>query len=267
MAHSEARLFPALLRHWRTRRGLSQLDLALAADVSPRHVSFLETGRAQPSREMVLRLGAALGVRLRDQNDMLRAAGFPDQFSEPRLEDGLPPGVAQAIERMLAQHEPFPMVLFDRHYQIQRTNQGAARTFTRLVADPTAMPARPNVFAMLFDPRLVRPFVVDWERVARILTARLHREALTRPDDTGVAALLRSLFEYPDVPESWRQPDFSIASEPTLTLRFQRNDLKLAFLTTLTVFDAPQNVTLEELCIESYFPVDDATAEACKATR
>src|SRR5215831_6015621 len=138
MAHSEARLFPALLRHWRTRRGLSQLDLALAADVSPRHVSFLETGRAQPSREMVLRLGAALGVRLRDQNDMLRAAGFPDQFSEPRLEDGLPPGVAQAIERMLAQHE--------------------------------------------------------------------------------------------------------------LTLRFQRNDLKLAFLTTLTVFDAPQNVTLEELC-------------------
>src|SRR5262245_38602704 len=102
MAHSEARLFPALLRHWRTRRGLSQLDLALAADVSPRHVSFLETARAQPSREMVLRLGAALGVRLRDQNDMLRAAGFPDQFSEPRLEDGLPPGVAQAIERMLS---------------------------------------------------------------------------------------------------------------------------------------------------------------------
>src|SRR5262252_10446325 len=125
MAHSEARLFPALLRHWRTRRGLSQLDLALAADVSPRHVSFLETGRAQPSREMVLRLGAALGVRLRDQNDMLRAAGFPDQFSEPRLEDGLPPGVAQAIERMLAQHEPFPMVLFDRNYQILRTNADA----------------------------------------------------------------------------------------------------------------------------------------------
>src|SRR6516162_6285346 len=146
------------------------------------------------------------------------------------------------------------MVLFDRHYQIQRTNQGAARTYARLVADPTAMPARPNVFAMLFDPRLVRPFIVDWERVARILTARLHREALTRPDDTGVAALLRSLFEYPDVPESWRQPDFSIASEPTLTLRFQRNDLKLAFLTTLTVFDAPQNVTLEELCIEKLLP-------------
>src|SRR5215471_16295538 len=100
MAHSEARLFPALLRHWRTRRGLSQLDLALAADVSPRHVSFLETGRAQPSRDMVLRLGATLGVPLRDQNEMLRAAGLAPAFAEPRLEDGLPPGVAPALERM-----------------------------------------------------------------------------------------------------------------------------------------------------------------------
>src|SRR5262245_11362079 len=175
MAHSEARLFPALLRHWRTRRGLSQLDLALAADVSPRHVSFLETGRAQPSREMVLRLGATLDVPLRDQNSMLRAAGFSDHFAEPRLEDGLPRGVRQAIERMLAQHEPFPMVLFDRHYQLLRSNQGATCVLGRLIADPSAMAASPNVFAMLFDPRLVRPFVVDWERVARLMISRLHR--------------------------------------------------------------------------------------------
>src|SRR5512144_628815 len=95
-------LFPALLRHWRTRRGLSQLDLALAADVSARHVSFLETGRAQPSREMVLRLGATLNVPLRDQNVMLRAAGFPDAFAEPGLDQ--PAGVLQAIERMLEHH-------------------------------------------------------------------------------------------------------------------------------------------------------------------
>src|SRR5262249_22432530 len=118
MNRSEARLFPALLRHWRTRHGLSQLDLALAADVSPRHVSFLETGRAQPSREMFLRLGATLGVPLRDQNAMLRAAGFPDEFPEPGLGDGLPAGITQAIERMLRQHEPFPMTVLDRHYNL-----------------------------------------------------------------------------------------------------------------------------------------------------
>src|SRR5262249_44341499 len=120
--------------------------------------------------------------------------------------------------------------VFDRHYRVLRTNQGAALVFARLVADSSAMPARPNVFAMLFDPRLVRPFVVDWERVARDLTARLHREALARPEDTELASLLRSLFEYPSVPESWRQPDFSIPSDPTLTLRFRRDDLMLTFL-------------------------------------
>jgi transcriptional regulator with XRE-family HTH domain len=245
------------------RRGLSQLDLALAADVSPRHVSFLETGRAQPSREMVLRLGATLEVPLRDQNALLRAAGFGDEFGEPRLDDGLSPGVAQAIVRMLAQHEPFPMIVFDRHYRLLKSNDGAMRVFTRLLADPAALPPVPNVFALVFDPRLVRRFVVDWPRVAHALTARLHREVLARAGDAELAALLRSLFEYPDVPEAWRQPDFSTPSDPTLTLRLRRDELELSFLTTLTVFNAPQNVTLEELCLESYFPLDDATAKAC----
>ena len=115
MARSD--VFPALLKHWRTRRGLSQLDLAIAADVSARHVSFLETGRAQPSREMVLRLGATLNMPLRDQNAMLRAAGFEDEFPEPSVQDGLPAPIAQAIERMLAVHDPYPMILLDRRYE------------------------------------------------------------------------------------------------------------------------------------------------------
>src|SRR6266851_5628429 len=217
MPRSETRLFPALLRHWRTLRGLSQLDLALAADVSSRHVSFLETGRAQPSREMVLRLATTLSVPLREQNDLLRAAGFPDAFAEPGLEGGQPPGVAQAIDRMLAQQEPFPMTVLDRHYSVLRTNGGGTRLLARFIADPSALGARPNAFAVLFDPRLARPFVVDWERVAHAFVSRLNRD-----------------------------------------------DLELAFLTTLTVFNAPQNVTLEELCLESYFPLDEATARACE---
>jgi transcriptional regulator with XRE-family HTH domain len=263
MGRAEAGLFPALLRHWRTRRGLSQLDLALAADVSPRHVSFLETGRAQPSREMILRLAGTLNVALRDQNAMLRAAGFPDEFPEPSVAGGLPPGVAQAIDRMMAHHEPFPMTLLDRRYQVLRANQSATRLFTHFVADPTAIPERPNVFALLFDPRLMRPFVVEWEQVARTFLSRLHREVLARPEDTELSALLRSMFEYPSVPAQWRHPDFSLPSEPTLTLRLRRDDLELAFFTTVTVFNAPQNVTLEELAIESYFPLDDATTAAC----
>jgi transcriptional regulator with XRE-family HTH domain len=264
MAHPDTRLFPALLRHWRTRRGLSQLDLAVASEVSTRHLSFLETGRAQPSREMVLRLGATLSVPLRDQNDMLRAAGFAAEFAELGIDGGLPPGIARAIDRMFAQHEPFPITLLDRRYDVLRTNEGATRVLGRFVADSSALPARVNVFPLLFDPRLARPFVVDWERIAHALVARLHRDTLSRPNDATLGALLRSLFEYPDVPEAWRQPDFSTGSDPTLTLRLKRDDFELTFLTTLTVFSAPQNVTLEELTIESYFPNDEATARACE---
>ena len=256
-------VFQALLRHWRSRRGLSQLDLAIAAEVSSRHVSFLETGRAQPSREMVLRLGATLSLPLRDQNEMLRAAGFEDAFSEPNV-DEMPSPIARAIERMLAQHEPFPMIVLDRQYDVVQNNDGANRMLASMIADPSALPSRLNVFHALFDPRLVRQFVVDWDRVAHALVSRLHRETLSRPEDSALARLMRSLFEYPDVPESWRQPDFSVPSEPVLTLRLKRDELELAFLTMVTSFNAPQNVTLEELRIESYFPLDDVTARACE---
>jgi hypothetical protein len=121
-----------------------------------------------------------------------------------------------------------------------------------------------NIFHLLFDPRAIRPFVVDWERVAHALVARLHREALARPSEKELAALVRSLFEYPDVPEAWRQPDFSVASEPVLGFRLRRDSLELGFLTTVTAFNAPQNVTLEEVRIESYFPADDATVSSCE---
>jgi transcriptional regulator with XRE-family HTH domain len=263
MPNDDARLFPALLRYWRGRRGMSQLDLALAADVSPRHLSFLETGRAKPGRDMVLRLGATLSMPLRDQNEMLRAAGFPPAFGEPSAADDLPPPIARAIDRIVAAHEPFPILLLDRHYDVLRTSLGAARVLGHFMAEPTAMPARLNALAALFDPRLARPFVVDWERIAHALIARLYREALARPSDTGLGDLLRSLFEYPGVPESWRQPDFSAPNDPVLTLRLRKERLELAFLTTITAFNAPGNVTLEELRIESYFPLDEVSERAC----
>lgn len=260
-----AGLFSVLLRHWRTRRGLSQLDLALAADVSSRHVSFLETGRARPSREMVLHLGAALGVPLRDQNVMLSAASFRAEFEEPGPDVAFPPAVEQAVERMMRQQEPFPLVVMNRLYDVLRANEGARRMLVRMVAEPAALATEPvNAFRLLFDPRLCRPFIVDWERTARPLVSRLHREALEQPTDEGLAALSRSLFEYPGVPQAWRQPDVSTPSEPTLTLRMRRDDLELSFLTTLTVFNAPQSVALEDLRLESYFPLDDATERACR---
>lgn len=263
MGKTEGRLFPALLRHHRQLRGLSQLDLAVASDVSSRHVSFLETGRAQPSREMVLRLCACLSVALRDQNELLRSVGFEAAF--PELEAGaeLPPFIEQAITQMMHVHEPYPMVALDRSFDVLRVNQGGARLIARFVADPSALGAVPNAYRLLFDPRQARPFVVDWAKTARLLVSRLHREALRHPTNGALTTLLQQLFAYPDVPQAWRQPDFGQPNEPAMIIRLERDDLRLSFLTTLTSFSAPGNVTLEELSIESYFPMDDDTRKAC----
>ncbi len=266
MSKQEGRLFPALLRHWRGRRGLSQLDLAVAAEISSRHLSFLETGRAQPSREMILRLGSTLDVPLRDQNELLRAAGHPPAFAEPRPATELPKAITAALARMSAVHEPFPLTVLDRGYDVVGQNAAATRLLGRFVAEPAALPERINVFALLFDPRLARPFIVDWERVARAMVARLHREALIG-SDAALEGLLRTLLNYPGVPESFRQPDLSAPLEPAFTLRLRRDDVTLAFMTTVTAFSAPGNVTLEELRIESYYPLDDETAEACERWR
>lgn len=261
----EARLFPALLRHWRTRRGMSQLDLALTADVSAKHVSFLETGRAQPSREMVLGLAAALDVPLRDQNVLLESAGFPPAFAEPRVEEGLPAPIERAIGRMMEKHEPFPMIVVNRRRDVLRMNVAAARFFQRAVLDPSALGSPPNLLRALFDPRLARQYIVDWDVVAPQLLLGIHRDALAHPSDPSLAELVSELLSYPDVPKSFRTPDLATPVEPTLEFRFRRDDLVLSFLTTVTVFHGPRNVTLEELGIESFFPLDDTTARACEA--
>jgi transcriptional regulator with XRE-family HTH domain len=242
---------------------MSQLDLALAAEVSSRHVSFLETGRSRPSQEMILRLASTLDVPLREQNAMLRAAGLEEAFNDPAPESPFPPAVERAIERMMAQHEPFPLVVFDRKYDILRLNGGASRLLPCFVAEPEALQPPVNAMALLFDPRGVRPFVEDWPQTARAMLARLHREVLASGGDAELGALLHRLLELPGVPASWKQPDFGLPSEPTLPVRFRRDEMRVSFLTTVTTFSAPQNVALEELHLESWFPLDDQTADTC----
>lgn len=267
MVHARSRtapLFRALLKHWRSARGMSQLDLASGADVSARHLSFLETGRAQPSRDMVLRLGATLGLALRDQNELLHAAGLPAVYPEAAPGAPLPAVIERAIERMLRQQEPYPMMVMDRHYDILRMNQGAQRLAERFTVDPTAYGARPNAVKAAFDPRLMRPFVLDWPRIARSMLSELQREALGRPQDDGLRTLITELLGYPDVPEDWQMPDLGSSFGPTLTVTVARDGLRLSFLTTLTVFRIPHDVAVEELRIESYFPVDPETEAICR---
>lgn len=255
------RAFSALLRYWRGLRGLSQLDLAGAADISAKHVSFLETGRSKPSREMVLRLGNTLAVPLRDQNALLEAAGFRAAYREvePAAFDDQ---IRRALRTMMQHQEPYPLLVMDRHFEILMANDATFRLLEMLLG-PKARVER-NALKLLFDPDLLRRFVVDWAAVARVLLLRLQRDILVRPGDAGLTQLLSELCRYPGVPADWREVDYETACEPTMSFRFESGGQQLGFLTTMTVFQAPQNVSLEELQIESYFPLDDATQALCE---
>jgi transcriptional regulator with XRE-family HTH domain len=258
----KGRLFSALLKYHRGRRGLSQLELALDAGVSARHVSFLESGRAQPSAEMVLLLMSVLGVSLREQNEALVAAGLEPHFPEPPAAR-LAPEVDAAIAQMMRQHEPFPLSVLGVDATVLRANSAAMAVFRAFSSDAAAVRNSPNALELFFDPRLWRPFVVDWTQVARALIARLHRETLLN-GDARLSALLDRLLAYPDVPGEWRHPDFSAAFGPTTAFRLERGELKVGFIVAVTMFSGPRDVTLDELRIESCFPIDPATRLTCE---
>lgn len=260
---SQGELLPALLKYWRKTRGLSQLDLGFAANISARHISFIETGRAKPTKETLLVIADALQIPLREQNTLLRSAGFKDNFERPSfayLEDS---PVGQAIDYMLTKHDPYPMVVMDSNYNLIKPNQSAIRILQMFVANPNAVTPPVNLLEMIFDPELSRPFIVDWEVSAHKMLARLHRETLEKRHDKELRNLLDRLLVFPGVPSSWCQPDFSFSCEPTATLTLEKDEWRFSFLMTMTSFSAPQNITLEELKIESYFPLDKSTELKC----
>lgn len=269
---TRAGLFSALLKYWRRQRGMSQLDLAVTADVSARHVSFLETGRSTPSAEMVVQLGSALGVPLRHVNAMLRAAGHAAVYEES--DGGLPSTVAEALELLKAHHEPFPLVVVDRTYRVRDLNRGAAALFTAVLGlPPTAEAVEPsavealglNLARLTFDPAGAQPHLANFDDVGRQLLWRIQREVLADPDDGEMQQLLDELLAMPTVDPHWRQVDLRVPSDPALVLHLRHEALELRFLTTVTAFQAPQNVAVEHLRIETWFPCDAATAEACRA--
>jgi transcriptional regulator with XRE-family HTH domain len=200
-----------LLRHWRAARHLSQMGLALEASTTARHLSFIESGRSQPSREMVLRLARALDVPIRERNQLLLAAGYAPLYREAGLEGAQAAQVRFALERMLAAHEPFPAVVMDRHWNLVSANTAAAAFFGWLL-DERDIEGPTNVIRLMFDPEGLRPFVANWQATAEALIQRVHREAVGGIPDRETVALLAEALAYPGVPSEWRSPDFRTAS-------------------------------------------------------
>jgi transcriptional regulator with XRE-family HTH domain len=251
--------FGSGLRWWRERRGFSQLELAEAADTTQRHLSFLESGRAGPSREMILRLAGVLDVPLRQQNALLLAAGFAPAWRESDLSAPALAEVNSAIDYMLAQQEPFPAFVVDRRWTLLRANPAAVRLTEFLVGPPQAPAAPVNLAVALVAPDALRPFIVNWEEVALFFLRGVQADAIA--DGTReTAELLRRLLAFPGVPALSRVLPQEGPRAPVLVIHFEKGGTSLRLFTTVATLGTPQDVTLQEIRIECFFAMDDVTA-------
>ncbi|MFD2416972.1 helix-turn-helix domain-containing protein [Amycolatopsis pigmentata] len=246
-----------MLRQWRDRRRVSQLDLAIAAEVSTRHLSFVETGRARPSREMVLRLGEHLDVPLRERNHLLLAAGYAPVYREGELGDPEMTAARSALRQVLTGHEPYPAVVVDRMWNLVDGNAGVALLTEGAAPELLAPPS--NVLRIALHPAGMAPRVLNLGELRADLLGRLRRQ-VDATADPGLAELLAEVRGYPcddPVPEV-EVPGGSAVFVP---LRLRHRDRELSFFSTIATFGAPLDVTLSELAIESFYPADAATGE------
>ena len=248
-----------LLREWRQRRRMSQLDFSVEAEISSKHLSFLETGRSQPSREMLLHLAELLDVPLRERNSLLIAAGFAPMFKEHALNDPALQPAREAVELVLKGHQPYPAIAVDRHWQLIAAND-AANYFMAGVA-PALLTQPLNVLRITLHPDGMAPRIVNLGEWRAHLLARLRRQIEVSADAT-LAQLYKELSEYP-APAHAAEPPASAVSF-AVPFRLASAAGVLSFISTTTVFGTPVDVTLSELALESFFPADPATAAALR---
>jgi len=244
-----------LLRQWRHRRQLSQLDLAIAADVSPRHVSLVETGKSRPSAEMVLRLAEQLDVPLRERNALLLAAGFAPRYDERPLGSTALSMARAAVERVLRAHEPYPALAFDRNWDIVMTNR-ALDPFLAGIA-PELLEPPMNLLRLGLDPRGLAGLVVNLGDTRRVFRSRVRRQLAAAPNER-LTALYQELLG-PDDGGEVAEADVVIP----MVIRVDGAELRM--FSTITTFGTPLDLTLEDLAVESYYPADEATAAYFRA--
>jgi transcriptional regulator with XRE-family HTH domain len=246
-----------LLRHWRDLRGMSQFDLSFDAGVSQRQISFIETGRSAPNRQTLLDIAQALDIPLRDRNTLLLAAGYAPIYAEGAWNAPEMQSVTKALERMLRQHEPFPALVMDRYWNVLMTNDAAPRFFGCFI-DMAARKAPRNMLHLLFDPNGMRPFIANWEDVAKSLFQRVYRESVGRVIDEKTKALLAELMAYPDVKTEWTTP-IALSAMPVIPIGFVKGDNILSYFSMVTTVGTPQAIAAQELRIECMFPADETT--------
>ncbi len=259
---SREQQFASKLRQWRQRRGWSQLELAGRAEISQRHLSFLELGRAAPSRDMVLRLATTLDIPLRQHNALLIAAGFAPVWHETDLEAPELAEVREAVDFILAQQEPYPAVAVDRHWNLLKANGGMVRLVEFLLG-PLAPDTAVNLADALVGPDVLRPYLLNWAEVVRYFLRSVEADAAAdgRPE---TAALLERLLSYADVRAVLKPATAEVTSRAVLPMHFRKGDVAVNLFTTIATLGTPQDITAQELRIESFFPADRATADVLR---
>ena len=243
-----------LLRAWRATRGMSQLDLALRAGFSARHVSFIETGRSQPSRQALLVLAETLDVPLRERNQILEAGGYADAYRETPLDAEEMAAIRGMLRFILDRHAPYAAIVLDRYSTCVMGNAAADR-LVDLVVDPSLVQPRANHLRLAFHPLGARRFIVNWDEVGSHLLARAERE-LSAPDDRRAAALLAELRGYAGIAPRTAPP---LAGDLLLPIHIRRGDVELRLFSAIMTLGTPRDVTLQELRIETFFPADAAS--------
>ena len=253
--------FGDALRELRKARDLSQMALAEIAGTSQRHVSFLELGRSQPSRAMVLQIAGSLGLSLQNRNRLLLAAGYAAAYPQRALESAEMQPLRQALQRMLRHHKPYPAIVVNRRWDLVLMNGTVARLFA-LVGDgeatwrQVAPDGRRNILRMILSPSGLRPFIRNFEDVARMLLGYAQREAA---ESAGAAEILAELMRDMELPRSLRTAGPMPQPTPVFATHLEAFGVKLSLFTMISTFGTPQDVTAEELRVGSFYPADDAS--------
>jgi transcriptional regulator with XRE-family HTH domain len=250
--------FSQRLKTWRQKRRLSQLELALSSGVSQRHVSFLESGRANPSRSMILQLSETLEVPLRERNDWLVAAGFAPVFKARPLDDPQMSQVMRAVRMMLENHAPFPAIAIDRAWNIRLSNEPFDRMTSVIGSDVWARVGgtQRNLMRLFFHPDGIRPYVSNWQIVAPLLWHRARREAEALGGQE-MKQVLSELDQYQDDETLWSADGAALV--PVLPLEIEKDGIRVSLFTVIATFGTAQDVTADEMRIESLFPADEET--------
>jgi transcriptional regulator with XRE-family HTH domain len=269
-----------LLRHWRNVRGRNQLDLSIETGVSQRHISFIESGRSNPSRQTLLEIAQVLDVPLRERNTLLLTAGYAPVYSDAPWNSIQMQSVTKALERILRQHEPFPALVMDRYWNVLMTNDSAPRFFNCFI-DMSRRKGPRNILHLMFDPDGMRPFVEHWDEVSSSLIRRVRSEATGRVIDEKTKELLAALLAYPAakisptpgvarVSHQSRQVQSGPGEQsygapgpapilPMIPISFRKGEMVLNYFSLVTTVGTPQTIAAQELRIESMFPADEDT--------